>query len=249
MTQFAAAMKTWRKVRRLSQLDLAMEANVSSRHISFLETGRAKPSREMVGRLGDALRLPLASRNQLLTHAGFAVRYPGRDWSEAEMVPILAALDHTLKSHSPYPAFAVDRLWTVVRLNMPAERLFGMLGIAAGSSLIDLLYSDTLPTVIQNWPEVAHHTAMRLRTESAGQGGVPELDRAVDHLVRVPYSSAETTSAVISTIYNTGDLRLSLFSTIAQLGTPVDLTLDNLKIELFFPADRETELALRPMAE
>lgn len=249
MTQFPDTLKTWRKARRFSQLDLALEADVSSRHISFLETGRAQPSRDMVARLGDALNLPLETRNQMLTHAGFAVRYPGRSWDEEEMAPIRAALDHTLTQHAPYPAFAVDRLWTIVRMNKPAEQLFGMLQIAEGSSLLELITSDTLPMFIENWPEVAHHAAQRLRTESAAQGGVSELDDAANLLAAVSGGSDDPPGPIIPTIYKAGDLRLSLFSTIAQFGTPVDLTLDDLKIELFFPADDATEQTLRAMAK
>lgn len=248
MNQFPETLKTWRKARRLSQLELAMEADVSSRHISFLETGRARPSRDMVARLGEALSLPLATRNQMLTHAGFAVRYPAREWDEEAMAPIRAALEHTLTQHAPYPALAVDRLWTVVRMNAAAEKLFGMLGIAAGGSLLDLITSDITPMVIENWPEVARHAAQRLRTESAAQGGVAALDEAAGRLGAVPGASEETSSPIIPTIYRAGDLRLSLFSTIAQFGTPVDLTLDDLKIELFFPADAETEKTLRALA-
>jgi transcriptional regulator with XRE-family HTH domain len=245
MTQFPQTLKTWRKARHLSQLDLALEADVSARHISFLETGRARPSREMIGRLGDAMHLPLATRNQMLTHAGFAPRYAARQWDAAEMAPIRAALDHTLLSHAPYPAFAVDRLWNVLRLNDPAAKLFGLLGITEGTALLDLITSDVLPQFIENWPEMAHHSAQRLRTESASQGGVPELDAAADYLSKEPAPDTQSNGPVISTIYNAGPLRLSLFSTIAQFGTPEDITLDDLKIELFFPADTKTAEVLR----
>ena len=248
MSQFPETLKTWRKARRFSQLDLALEADVSSRHISFLETGRAQPSRDMVARLGDALHLPLATRNQMLTQAGFAVRYHGRDWDEEAMAPIRAALEHALTGHEPYPAFAVDRLWTVVRMNGPARSLFGMLGVAEGGSLLDMATSELLPAHIENWPEVAHHTAQRLRTESAAQGGVPELDRAANALASFPGSGDIQHTPVVPTIYKAGETRLSLFSTIAQFGTPVDLTLDELKIEMFFPADEESRQVLVALA-
>ncbi len=247
MTQFPQSLKTWRKARHLSQLDLALEADVSARHISFLETGRARPSREMIARLGDALHLPLATRNQMLTHAGFAPRYAARQWDAAEMAPIRAALDHTLKSHAPFPAFAVDRLWTVLQLNEPAAKLFGLLGITQGTCLLDIVTSDALPTFIENWPEVAHHSAQRLRTESAAQGGVRELDAAADKLAKNPLPAQAAHGPVIPTIYRAGSLRLSLFSTIAQFGTAEDVTLDDLKIELFFPADAETAETLKAL--
>jgi transcriptional regulator with XRE-family HTH domain len=184
MSQFPNILKTWRNARRLSQLDLALQANISARHISFLETGRARPSRDMVARLGDALQLPLATRNQMLTDAGFAPRYPNRNWDDAEMAPIHAAIDHMLTTHAPYPAIAIDRRWTVFKMNEPAEKLFGLLGIAIGTSLIDVITSDQIAAFVENWPDVARHAAQRLRTESAAQGGVSEFDRAVETPMR-----------------------------------------------------------------
>lgn len=248
MTQFPQTLKTWRKARRLSQLNLALEADVSARHISFLETGRARPSRDMITRLGDALHLPLSTRNQMLTHAGFAPRYASREWNADEMAPIRAALDHMLQSHAPYPAFAVDRLWKVIQLNAPASKLFGLLGIAEGSNMLEIVTSPKLPQFVENWSEVAHHSAQRLRTESAAQGGVPELDATANELAKVAPPTEPTTGPVIPTIYRAGDLRLSLFSTIAQFGTAEDVTLDDLKIELFFPADDSTKTALESLA-
>lgn len=248
MTEFPHSLKTWRKARRFSQLDLALEADVSARHISFLETGRARPSREMIGRLGDALELPLDARNQMLIHAGFAARYPKRAWDDADMAPIRGAVDHMLLSHAPYPAIALDRLWAVVGMNPPAAILFGLMGVREGDSLLDLILSEKLPEAIENWPEVAHHTARRLRTESAAQGGIPALDRAADHLSRVPPPKVPALGPVVPAIYRAGHMRLALFATIAQFGTPEDLLLDDLKIELFFPADTDSEAALRMLA-
>jgi transcriptional regulator with XRE-family HTH domain len=245
MSQFPETLKTWRNARRLSQLDLACAADVSARHISFLETGRARPSRDMVTRLGDALQLPLATRNQMLTDAGFAQRYPNRNWDTEEMAPVRAAIDHMLAAHAPYPAIAIDRRWYVFKMNGPAQSLFGMLDVVVGSSLIDLIMSDRLVTLIENWPEVARHTAQRLRTESAAQGGVPEFDRAIRKLTESVTNEEPSLKAVVPTIYRNGDIRLSLFATIAQFGTPEDLALDDFKIELFFPADAETENYLR----
>jgi transcriptional regulator with XRE-family HTH domain len=177
MDRFPRTLKAWRTARRLSQLDLALEAEVSARHLSFLETGRARPSREMIVRLGDALLLPLNARNQMLTAAGFAPRYVGRAWEAEEMAPIRKAIDLMLARHDPYPALAFDRLWTVRQMNWAAQRLYGMFGVGVGDSLLDLLMSGRIATGVENWPEVARHAAARLRTESIAQGGVAELDR------------------------------------------------------------------------
>lgn len=248
MTDFPGTLRTWRKARRFSQLDLAGEANVSARHISFLESGRSQPSRDMIGRLGDALALPLDARNQMLTHAGFAARYPGRAWDATDMAPIRDAVDYILTAHMPYPALAVDRLWTVLHMNPAAQQLYAMLGVTTGDSLLDLVMSDALPQMVENWPQVAHHACQRLRTESAAQGGVPELDRAADHLGRVTQPKHNPTSPVIPTILNAGGLRLSIFATIAQFGTPEDVALGDLKVELYFPADAASAALLRRLA-
>lgn len=248
MSDFPQTLKTWRKERRFSQLELAVEADISSRHLSFLETGRANPSPSMIMRLGDALQLPLAARNQMLTHAGFAARYPGRKWNAEEMGPIRAAVEHTLHAHAPYPAIALDREWDILKMNKPAETLFGALNISQGQSLLDLLVSDEVQMIIENWPEVAHHVVQRLRTESAAQGGLEKLDNVANLLAKVPFSKNDKTGPVMPTIFRLGDMRLSLFGTVAQFGTPEDLTLDDLKIELFFPADESTEQTLRIMS-
>ena len=247
MTTFPGTLRTWRKARRLSQLDLAGEAGVSARHISFLESGRSRPSPEMIGRLGDALALPLDARNQMLTHAGFAARYPGRAWNDAEMEPIRKAVSYMLEAHAPYPALAVDKLWTVMALNAPAATLYGMLGVGEGDSLLDLMMSGTLPPMIENWAQVAHHACQRLRTESAAQGGVPALDRAARHLAAIHQTQNQPLGPVAPTIYRMGGTRLSLFATISQFGTPEDLALHDLKIELYFPADDATRQAFEAM--
>ena len=245
MSPFAQTLRSWRTTRKLSQLELAVEADVSARHISFLETGRSRPSREMIARLGEALRLPLSARNQLLGHAGFAAQYQKRDWDSAAMAPIREAIDHTLQRHAPYPAVAADHEWTIVKMNPPAQMLLGLVGLQEGTSLIDLVLADKLEPFVENWPEVAHHSALRLRTESAAQGGVARLDQAADKLAQVPYEGMDTVSPVIPTVFRAGSQRVALFSTIAQFGTPVDMTLDDLKIELFFPADSQTQALLQ----
>lgn len=248
MSAFPETLKTWRKAKRFSQLALAVEADVSSRHISFLETGRAQPSREMIGRLGDALQLPLAARNQMLTLAGFAARYPGRTWDDEAMAPVRDAIDHMLLNHEPYPALTIDRLWNIITMNRPASALFGHLSVSEGDSLLDLLTSPVAPEIIENWPDVAHHALQRLRTESTAQGGVDRLDRAADLLSKVRSSDHIEQSPMIPIILSVGEHKLSLFSTMAQFGTPEDLTLDDLRIELYFPSDEETRTFFEGLA-
>ena len=221
---------------------------MSARHISFLESGRARPSPDMIARLSEALALPLDARNQMLTHAGFAPRYPGRAWDSDDMAPIRRAVRHTMQAHAPYPAIVLDRVWTILDMNTPAQAFYGMLGVRIGDSILDLMMSDDLPPLVENWPEVAHHACQRLRTESAAQGGLAVLDRAADHLAQVPIRKKPAASPVIPTILNNGTLRLSVFATVAQFGTPEDVALDDLRIELFFPADDASDQLLRSMA-
>lgn len=245
MTSFPNSLREWRQTRRLSQLDLALEAEVSARHISFLETGRARPSADMIARLGDALHLPLSARNQMLTLAGFATRYPARDWHDADMAPIRSAVAHMLEGHAPFPGLAVDRWWTILRMNRPAELLYGTIGVGEGDSLLDMMMNPALPQVVENWPEVAHHAAQRLRTESAALGGDDRLDRTARYLAEQGAQASVGANPVIPTVLNIAGMRLSLFATIAQFGTPEDAMLADVRIELYFPTDADSETWLR----
>jgi transcriptional regulator with XRE-family HTH domain len=248
-TSFGDLLKGWREQRRLSQLDLGLAANVSARHISFLETGRAKPSRSMVLQLSETMQVPRASRNVLLSAAGFADAYRSRDLSTADMAPIRAAIAWTLERHDPFPALALDRHWTVVNTNKSAAHILSAVGIAAGDSLLDALtHQSALRAALENWPEVRQHLLARLRVESAQLGGDTRLDGAAALLareqMRVDHDTAGILSVVIPARYRFGGAVLSLFSTIAQFGTAEDIALADLKIELMFPADEMTRAAL-----
>jgi hypothetical protein len=200
----------------------------------------------MITQLSDALNIPLVARNQMLAAMGFASRYQARDWDEAAMAPIRRAIDRTLDRHAPYPGIAIDRLWRLTRMNMPAQKMFGMLGMAEGGSMLALLHNPLLWQVVENWPEVAYHSMLRLRTESAAQGGVPELEAAASALAEHARLGTNV-GPTVPTIFRFGDQRLVMFGTIAQFGTPEDTALEELKIELFFPSDTETETALNTM--
>jgi transcriptional regulator with XRE-family HTH domain len=248
MSGFAETLKAWRGQRRLSQLALAGEAGVSVRHIAFIETGRARPSAGMVLRLAEAMDLPLSARNHLLTQAGFAPRYPARGWDDPAMAPVRAAVAHMLDRHAPWPGIAIDRLWRLTALNPPGAALFGAFGLGVGGSLLDLMLGEALPAAIENWPQVAAHAARRLRTESAALGGEAALDRAAARLAAAACADAPATGPVVPTVIRAGDVRLSLFATIATFGTPEDATLDAFRVELFFPADDATADALAAQA-
>ncbi len=172
-SEFGAVLKAWRQKRRLSQLELGLDANVSARHISFLETGRSRPSREMVLQLCEELAVPLPDRNQLLTAAGLAPAYQKRQLGAADMQPAEAAMSWMLQRHDPFPAIAMDRHWQILHLNGAATRLLAGMGVGQGDSLIEcFLNSPVIQQSIGNLSEVAFHTRARLRTESAHLGGI-----------------------------------------------------------------------------
>ncbi len=253
MADFASDLKAWRSLRRFSQLQLAAEAGVSSRHLAFLETGRARPSRGMVLRLADVLDLPHAALNTLLAAAGFAARYPALTLDDAAMAQVRTAMDWMIRRHEPYPALLMDRLWVIRAMNAPAAVLFGAAGFALGDSLLAAM--EDMPrftALIENWEEVGHHTLLRLRAESLAAGGIAELDRAAAALARVPQIAGHVprgaASVILPTVYRAGPVRLPLFSTYARFGSAGEVELQAMKIELMFPADPQAEAALLAMA-
>ncbi|MEM6596250.1 MAG: helix-turn-helix domain-containing protein [Pseudomonadota bacterium] len=252
MTTFGQQLKSWRATRRLSQLDLASEAAVSSRHISFLESGRSRPSQPMVMHLCDVLDIPKGQRNILLQSAGFAPFYTRSELDEEHMTSVKDAMSRLLVQHDPYPAIILDQLWTIVDLNRSATMLFGLAGLSEGDSLLIWLEDTSrAAAVIENWAEVGHHSMVRLRNESRALGGVAELDAAAERLSKDPHvKSFQPVSAlapVLSTIYTAGGLRLPLFSTYASFGGADDLTVSELKIELMFPATPEADTLLNTL--
>ncbi len=254
-TSFGTALKEWRGQRRMSQLDLGLSSNVSARHISFLETGRAKPSRSMVMQLCETLSVPRSARNTLLNAAGFAPAYRSRDLNETDMAHVRAAVDWTLKRHNPYPAMALDRHWTVVKANDAAGFLLSGAGLAEGDSLLSAMTDgSTFKQAIENWTEVAQHMVVRLRTESTHLGGDDVLEEAANALALTLHDGGHRPNheqilpAVIPARYRANGVVFSFFSTLAQFGTAEDIALAELKIEMMFPADEFTEGALLAMA-
>ena len=166
--QYGGALREWRAKRRLSQLDLSLSAGVSSRHIAFLETGRARPSRAMVMQLGEALNVPRAERNRMLDAAGFRPAWTERHQDSGEMAPVMDAMRRIMDRHDPYPAFALDRHWRIVSANQSGAFVLSAFGLETGGSLLDaMMESGRAREMIENWPEVAAHMLTRLRTESA----------------------------------------------------------------------------------
>ncbi len=188
---FATLLRHWRERRRLSQQQLSLLAEVSARHLSFLETGRSRPSREMVLTLAEHLQVPLRERNELLTAAGFATAYPQRPYDAPELATVRAAVDQVLAGHDPYPAVAVDRAWTVVAANDAVTALLGAVGPAVLGPPTNVyrltLHPDGLAPLLVNLAEVAHHLLDRLRRDIAATG-----DAGLSSLVRCSRRSRTT---------------------------------------------------------
>ncbi len=251
---FGAMLREWRSRRRMSQLDLALAADVSARHISFLETGRAQPSQPMVLRLSESLGVPRANRNALLTAAGFAQAYKARSLDATDMSDVSAAMTWMLDRHDPFPGIAFDRHWRVLRMNACSTALLEPMGIVVGDSLLDAFFSGgPFVAALENRDEIARHMVSRLRTESAHHGGDDVLDTAADRLAAMlgdetPVAESSM-PAIVPARYRIGDVTLSLFSTIAQFGSTEDIVLAEMKIELMFPADAFTRQALKARAD
>lgn len=244
--EFGAILKDWRKVRRFSQLDLSLEAEMSARHLSFLESGRSNPSREMVMRLSDALQLPRPAANQALHAAGFAPVYPSLPEDAPELAPVNQAIDLMLAKHNPYPGIAVDRHWNVVKSNQAAQLLLALANPTVTANMMDVLINSAAMDVLENWEEVALLSLARLRTEILELGGDEKLSALAQRLAEMErvknadMSTINLNQAVIPTILRVGETRLSVFSTIAQFGTVQDTRAGETRIELMFPMDEDT---------
>ena len=250
-------LRQWRQRRRLSQLDLACDAGISTRHLSFLETGRAQPSRDMVLLLSEQLDVPIRERNVLLVAAGFAPIFPERALDDPALAPARAAVDLVLDRQKPYPAFALDRHWR----------------IAASNAALPELYEDVAPELLQppvnalrlslhprglapriaNLAEWRGHLLYRLRrqVELTADAALIELLREVSAYPGGSHPPAQTSLleheiVVPFRIKTAGDI-LSFFSLTTVFGSPVEVALSELALELFFPADDATDAAVRRM--
>lgn len=246
---FGALLKEWRGIRRLSQLDLALTADVSPRHISFLETGRSQPSRDMVLHLGEVLQMPHAICNQMLETAGFAHVFAQKQEDSPDVAPLYEAMGWILARHDPYPAFALDRHWVLLEINPAAERLMGGVGLRVGDSMLEALFhNQILRQALDNLAEVESLMLQRLRTELAHLGRDPILEAAVERLQAEQkngsVSSTLNAAAMIPARYRVGDHVLSFFSTLTQFGGTGDIALAEIKIEMLFPSDPQTKAFL-----
>jgi transcriptional regulator with XRE-family HTH domain len=246
-------LQYWRKTRSLSQLALANRADVSPRHICFLETGRAKPSREMVMLLSGVLDVPLRERNALLLAAGFAPLYAETPLDAPELSAVRIALLAILRQQEPFPAVVMNRRWDIARTNDAAQRFFGLLlgqrATSEPANVVRLMFdSRGLRPFVTNWEAVAEALIQRVHREAVG--GATDATAAellaevlaypdVPKHLRRPNLSAPS-MPVVPVRFRKGDQAFNFFSTVTTLGTPQDVTLQELRIECFFPADEET---------
>lgn len=253
---FGRLLQRWRRVRGKSQLDLAMTADVSPRHVSFVETGRSTPSRQMVVTLASALDIPLRERNALLVAAGYAPVYRETRLDAPELEPARRALDLILRHQEPYPAVVMNRHWDILTTNDAAQDFFSFLlgppgpGTASPPNVVRLMFHPQgLRPHVTNWEEIAESLVQRVHRESVGgvadeqtaallgevlaYPGVPERWRSPDPALPL--------SPFLPVSFFKDGYRLRFFSTVTTLGTPQDVTLEELRVECFYPADTETE--------
>jgi transcriptional regulator with XRE-family HTH domain len=252
-TSLGDQLRGWRQLRRMSQMDLALEAEVSTRHLSFVESGRSRPSREMVLRLAERLDVPLRSRNALLLAAGHAPAYPERTLDDPALSPARHAIDAILKGHEPFPALAVDRHWTLVASNSAVPPLLAGVADALLQPPVNVLrlslHPQGLAPRIINLAEWRSHLLQRLEEQCIASGD-PKLAALRDELLAYPASPAENArrdfaGLIVPLVLNVGGEELSFLSTTTIFGTPIEVTLSELAIESFFPADEKTAAVLR----
>jgi transcriptional regulator with XRE-family HTH domain len=257
---FPSRLVWWRKRRGLSQLQLALVADCSQRHISFLELGRTKPSREMVLRLAAALDVPLRHSNELLLAAGYAPVWAETGLDAQALGPIRDALDYMLNQQEPFPAVVVDRCWNVLRANKGAfamvEFLVGPVMPGVVLNLADALVAPgVLRPFLSNWAEIVRYFLRTVEVDAAADGTAATAD-LLERLLAydgvrsalLPVEPLAPDGPVLPMQFQKGTTTLRLFTTIATLGTPRDITLQELRIESFFPLDDGTRDVFRGWA-
>jgi transcriptional regulator with XRE-family HTH domain len=248
-------LRHWRQARGMSQLALALRAGVTQRHVSFVESGRSRPGRQMVLTLAGVLDVPLRERNQLLLAAGYAPVYPEDGLVGPDSAQVRAALERMLAGHEPYPAVVMDRHWNVLLTNKAAGAFFGWLranerGSEGGAdNVIRMMFDPAgLRPFVTNWEAVARSLVSRVHREAVG--GVPDAETAalLREVLAFPGVPASwqfddldrTLLPIVPVRFEKAGIALSYFSTITTFGTPQDVALQELRVESFYPADEET---------
>lgn len=259
-TSAGALLREWRTVRRLSQLDLALEAEISARHLSCVETGKAQASREVLARLADVLDLPLRERNALLVAAGYAPSHPETALGTPALAQIRRAIEFTLAQQEPYPAFLLNRHWDVLMANGAAQRVtrhaMGGRATVHGNMLRQFMDPSDLRAAVVNWEEVAGELIRHLHQAIAAAPSDATAQALLDEVLAYPGVPARwrrrelgtAPSPLLTTVLRGEDHELCFFSTITTFGTPRDVTLEELHVECCFPMDEPTAQLCRALA-
>ncbi|XOV84466.1 MAG: helix-turn-helix domain-containing protein [bacterium] len=264
---FGALLKQWRAHRHVSQLDLALQAGVSQRHLSFLETGRANPSRAMVLMLARSLDIPLREQNSLLQSAGFSASFNSGDLDEASYSVFRHALQQTLDHAEPYPAIVLDGRWNMVLANQGALRFFSIfidpfqalqnMGNPSHFQIVRLcMHEAGLQPYIDNWQTLIASFLGRARRALLANPKDEHLPTLIDEILSHPMAPANwhqvwsaQAAPAMEMIMHKDQQQFSLFTMLAHFGAPADITLEELSVELFYPADEATRTALEVLAE
>jgi len=254
-----AMLREWRVARRLSQLDLALQADISARHLSYVETGRARPSRDMIERLSEALAVPLRERNALLIAGGFAPQYTETGLDAPRLAQMRYAVEAILAQQEPYPAFLLNKHWDILMENAAATRLnrfmLGGRDSRHTNMLRQIFDPDDLRASLENWEEIAGAMLRHLHNEVAAARTDAKAAALLQEVLAYPGVPAHwrqrdlgsTPAPVLSACFRRGEVGISFFSTITTFGTPRDLTLEELHIESCFPMDAATEAFCRKL--
>jgi len=262
---FGRLLKQWRERRRLSQLALAVDAEISSRHLSFIETGRAQPSRDMVLLLTRVLEVPPRGRNDLLTAAGYAPVYRETGLEAPEMADVRRALDFMMRQQEPYPGLVIDGHWNILMTNGGARRLMGLFldadavaAVGGRPNAMRLFYHPRgMRPYIVNWEATAAGLIQWLHRDLARGIGDAETSRLLEELLSYPdvpqkWRTLDLDAAPVPFLaveLRRGSTHVTFFSTLTTLGVPYDITLHELRVECLFPADRDSETRLRALGE
>jgi transcriptional regulator with XRE-family HTH domain len=251
-------LREWRAARRLSQLDLALDAGVSTRHLSYVETGKAQPSREMVVRLAETLHLPLRERNALLIAAGFAPVFPETVLGVPELAQVRTAIGLILEHQKPYPAFVLDRHWNMVMTNRAAVRIIHFMRGGPGHNNVmrQVFDPQDLRPAFSNWEEIAGDLLRHLHDQVAAAPWDVNARALLNEVIAYPgvpdrWRTRELGSMppqLLTVVFRRNDQELRFFSTMTTFVTPRNVTLDELRIECSFPADEATAQRCRVMA-
>ena len=251
--ELGALLRGWRSARSKSQLELALEADVSQRHLSFIESGRSAPGREKLLDIAEALDIPLRERNTLLLAAGYAPLYRECDWNEPQMKSVTAAVERMLKQQEPYPAVLIDRYWNVLSTNAAAPRFFGrfidMSERPWPRNILHLMFDPAgMRPFVREWDRVAASLLGRVRREAVGRVVDSKTRELIDSLLAYPRAAegrgpkfASDDLPMIPVSFERHGAVLHYFSMVSTLGTPTAVSAEEFRVESMFPADEATE--------